>query len=252
MTAPADNATFASLNAKQKLVVADSLGYVFDYYGIPTNLWLDSSLSPNDRVVDLAGTTAESGRVYTANIEEANFSYTAIPGDTLQSIVSNLATAINADSRYDAVVDPANNARINVTSGAGTAVIEVTAELGTVYTANIGDLQVSYTATPTTPLSTVLTSLATAIDNDPRYVATANTGAGKIEVSFARVGDIVADSNNVYSVTLAGKRFTTTADSHDTPATIQSRLATAIDADSRYVAVVNVGDPTKINITETT
>ena len=51
VTAPADpNASFAALSGEQKLVVAEHLGYVFDYYSMPGQSWDGGNEDPADDV----------------------------------------------------------------------------------------------------------------------------------------------------------------------------------------------------------
>ena len=49
-SAPAANAAFSALSGAQQLVVAEHLGYVFDYYAMPGDLWENGTETTSDDV----------------------------------------------------------------------------------------------------------------------------------------------------------------------------------------------------------
>ncbi|MFY7948986.1 MAG: hypothetical protein ACOVRP_07220, partial [Gemmatimonas sp.] len=89
-----------------------------------------------DRTVDMKGLSLTAGQAYAVRIahgpvgSETVHTFTETLGtpltQTLEQLVAALAEKIDADAAYTAVVDAANQAQINVTSGAGTARISIT------------------------------------------------------------------------------------------------------------------------------
>ncbi|MCX7258209.1 MAG: hypothetical protein NTZ64_16245 [Polaromonas sp.] len=145
------NADFASLSAAQKMVVANSLGYVFDYYSTPGNLW--NANTPDDLSDDIekpdvnakwTDLTAQqkaivanfidnvstvtvktaSGDVQVAAIKNY-FNYNAVPGKkAVTSFTQGAATDYsNADIYWGAVTPPASNAAFSSLSDAQKAIV---------------------------------------------------------------------------------------------------------------------------------
>ena len=123
VSAPAANTAFGQLSGAQKLVVANTLGYVFDYYGMPGQLWDgDPTISSDDIArpdadATYAQLTAQQKAIVIAYIDSGSgaknyFNYNAAAGKKVVTTFTQgpLTDYSNANIYWGAAGQPAADA----------------------------------------------------------------------------------------------------------------------------------------------
>lgn len=134
------------------------------------------------RTIDFTGVEVVEGATYSITVGADEFSYTALAGDDLDTIVSELATAVDGGS-YTAAVDGTNSAQINLSAGAGTAEIAVE-----------GTYEVTSTGT-----GDILTSnnAQSQIDNIDTAIGNVDIIRGNLGAKQNRFESTIANLNNI-------------------------------------------------------
>ncbi|MBI3896445.1 MAG: hypothetical protein HY313_11000 [Acidobacteria bacterium] len=160
----------------------------------------DSNLVPGN--IAFEG-SPQPGQTVNILLSGTQYSYTIVSGDTITTIVDELANLINADPNISATANPADGiielqlrnpdqapsitysvsvsplARLeaivgNTTTVPGTIQIAGTATSGQTVTINLGETIYSYTTTTEDTLGSIVNELTSVINNDPNVSATAD------------------------------------------------------------------------------
>ncbi|MDY0144180.1 MAG: DUF4214 domain-containing protein, partial [Bacteroidales bacterium] len=174
--------------------------------------------SSTQRDIDLTDTEVVVGATYTVTIDDVNFDYVALDGNTLANIATGLATLINANESYTAANTDTNSV-INITDGAGTLTIAVS-------------------ATPPAPEAVTVADDTTAAD-----IADSST---QRDIDLTDTEVVVGAT---YTVTIDDVNFDYVALDGNTLANIATGLATLINANESYTAA-NTDTNSVINITD--
>ena len=147
------------------------------------------------------GGTAGPGQIVSVFLQGTRYSYTTTASDTLQSVVTNLASLINADTNVSATADVPN----------------LTIQLAL----KTPNLSISFTTSIT---------LADALQVDMG-------GAGSVPATLTING--VPRTGQLVTVFVGGTRYSYTVQSGDTAATIASKIGALLDSDPKVSAAVD-------------
>jgi len=221
--------------------------------------------------------TATPGQVVTILLQDTRYSYTTVPGDTLETVVTRLAAIVNADVNVSATADTANksisfalktpNLNISIsgfvrsstefaadTGGAGgivptTLVLRGNPQPGQIVRVFIANRIYTYIVVTGDTLGSIAAALAGLINADPVVSAGADVSAGTIainlrgELRLLVPGRIMFSgtpkSGEVLRLSLGDASYSYTTTAADTLRTIVTNFAQVINADSRVSATAD-------------
>ncbi len=216
------------------------------------------------------------GQTVTIVMQNTQYPYTTVAGDTLETLVTRLAALVNADTNVSATADTANKSisfalktpNLNISFSAfvrlanafqadtgGVGVAPATLALrgnpsaGQTVRAFVGTRIYSYTVVAGDTLGTIATRLAGLINFDLKVSATADAAAGTISIALREEPKLLVPgtitfsgtltSGHVLTVQLAGVPYTYTVVAADTLQTLVTKFAQAINADPNVSAVAD-------------
>lgn len=147
------------------------------------------------------GGTISAGQIVSVFLQGSRYSYTTTAADTLQTIVTNLASLINSDPNVSATADVPN--------------LTINLALKT------PNLSIGFTT---------LVTLADALKAD-------TGGAGVVPATVTISG--IPKAGQIVTIFVGGNRYAYTVTGGDTVATIASQLGPLVDGDSRVTASVD-------------
>ncbi|MBV5303827.1 MAG: hypothetical protein JZU70_06470 [Chlorobium sp.] len=131
------------------ITVSDGAGTADIEFSATINNWfVNEAAATNsnfERSISLKDVAVVSGVTYSVIIDGVAFSYTALAGNTIGDIATNIASSITSYSSidYTATISTADPSLINITKSAGTAVISFSASFGTATISNASTDDVS-------------------------------------------------------------------------------------------------------------
>lgn len=222
--------------------------------------------------------SVSAGQTVTVQLQDTQYSYTTVAGDTLETMITKLAAVVNGDSNVSATADTATrtislalktpNLNIAVSSfvrfanafsadtggGAGVAPVTLylrgTPQVGQGIRVFVGSRVYDYTVKPGDSLASIATALAQRVNADTVVSATADASAATISIALRAALKILVPgrititgtpkSGEVLTAQVGGLNYTYTTTSTDTLRTLLTNFAQVINADTRVSATADL------------